>query len=85
MRLLKFGAVWCSSCKMMTATINSIEDKPELLKNITEVDVDEDPELAMRFGIRGVPTLLVIDDSESEVKRVNGTLSRDKLLDFLKM
>lgn len=85
MRLLKFSASWCGPCKMMTATINSIEDKPELLKNITEVDVDEDPELAMRFGIRGVPTLLVIDDSESEVKRVSGTLSRDKLLDFLKL
>lgn len=85
MRILKFGAVWCSSCKMMTATINSIEDKPGLLKSMTELDVDEDSELAMRYGIRGVPTLIIVDDDDKEVKRASGSLSRDKLLEFLKL
>jgi thioredoxin 1 len=85
MRLIKFSASWCGPCKALTSTIDAIQDKPELLQNMTEIDVDEDPDLTMRFAIRGVPTLVIIDESENVIKRTSGYLSKDKILEFVKV
>lgn len=83
MRLLKFGAVWCSSCKMLGMTIGAMKDKPEVIQKIVEIDVDEDPVAAAKYGIRGVPTLILVDDDGNELKRVSGALGADKLLEFV--
>ena len=71
MKLLKFSASWCQPCKMLTTIIDNI-------------DIDEQSELAQQYNIRGVPTLILIDDVGNEVKRNVGMITRDKLLEWIK-
>lgn len=73
-QLLKFSASWCGPCKALSATMSNIELPYELI----EVDVDTDFELAARYGIRGVPTLVLIED-DNEVDRKVGAITEGQL------
>ena len=78
MKLLKFEASWCGPCKALTKLMESTElDVP-----VEVIDVDEDSERAVQYGIRGVPTLILIDDTGVEVKRKVGMMSADDLTKF---
>lgn len=83
MKLLKFSASWCQPCKMLTNTINNIPNKPELLEKMQEIDIDENVDLVTKYGIRGVPTLVVVDDKGNTIKSMSGSITKDKLLDFI--
>lgn len=76
-KLLKFSAEWCVNCKPLSKVIESAE----LTIPVEEYDVDEDFELAARMRIRGVPTLILMDDEE-ELHRKTGLMSKDELLNF---
>ena len=75
--LVKFSASWCSPCKVLA----SIIDNNPLSIPVVEVDIDEDPELATKYKVRGVPTLIVVEDGE-EVKRKVGLLTATQLNQF---
>ena len=81
MKVLKFYADWCEPCKMLTRTIKDAGDKITL--PIEEVNVDNDEELTLKYGIRGIPTMIIIDDEGEIVKRFIGMMMEDKLLEFL--
>lgn len=59
--LVDFHAPWCGPCKSMEPALAAVDGSPA---TVFKVDIDQEPELAMRFGIRGVPTLLVIRKGE---------------------
>lgn len=59
--LVDFHAKWCGPCKAMEPSLAAIDGQAA---DVFKVDVDENPELAMRFGIRGVPSLLVMKAGE---------------------
>lgn len=80
MKLIKLGAAWCAPCKQMDKLLEGI-DHP-LVKGITKVDVDENPEVSAKYGVRGLPTL-IIEDEHGEVRRVQGAKTKQQLLDFL--
>lgn len=81
MKLLKFSASWCGPCKMLSKTIEQVKD--ELDCDIVEIDIDVDFETANKFQIRGVPTLVLMDD-ETEVARKTGSMSAAELKNFVK-
>ena len=80
MKLIKLGAAWCTPCKQMDKLLEGI-DHP-LVKGITKVDVDENPEVSAKYGVRGLPTL-IIEDEHGEVRRVQGAKTKPQLLEFL--
>ena len=81
MKLLKFAASWCAPCKMLSKTF---EDVNHPLKDTMEnIDIDEDQSKAMLYNVRGVPTMVLIDDMGNEVKRVSGYKNKDQILEFL--
>ena len=80
MKILKFSAVWCSPCKMLA----SIMDNIELPYEVESIDIDEQSELAMKYRVRGVPTLILVDDTDNEIKRNVGMITREKLLEWVK-
>ena len=76
--LLKFEADWCAPCKQMIPIIHEIEkDFPELI--VKTVNVDEDRDLAEKYGIMSLPSI-VIEKDGVEVKRFTGTVSRDRII-----
>ena len=80
MKLLKFSASWCGPCKMLSMTIAGIKD--EIPYPIEEIDIDTNTELAQKFGIRGVPTLVLVD-GDTEVRRKVGSLTSAELKVFV--
>ena len=80
--LLDFWAAWCGPCKMLSPVVDEIaEEHSEFI--IGKVNVDEENELASRFGIMSIPTLLVFKNGEL-VNRSTGVIPKDAVLDLMK-
>jgi thioredoxin 1 len=62
--MLYFSATWCGPCKMLGPVMVSFEEKYSEAVDVLKVDVDEAPELAEKYEVRGVPTLVLIKDGE---------------------
>ena len=62
--LLDFWATWCPPCKMLAPTIEEIAEEYAGKVKVGKIDVDEQPELAERFGISSIPTVIVIKGGE---------------------
>jgi thioredoxin 1 len=73
-RVLRFTASWCQPCKGLAMTLNSIDTAIP----IEVIDIDEKSDIARDYGIRSVPTLVMLDEN-TEVKRVTGSLPQAKL------
>jgi thioredoxin-like negative regulator of GroEL len=83
MKVLKFYAEWCAPCKGLTMIINGAKDKINI--PIEEVNIDDNVFMATEYKIRSVPTLVIVDDQENEIKRHTGILNEEKLLEFLEV
>lgn len=80
--VVDFFATWCGPCKMMAPVIEAASEEYKDIK-FCKVDVDKDGALASRYGIMGVPTLIVFKDGEVVQKSV-GAISGDELSQLLK-
>ena len=75
MRLLKFEASWCQPCKALT----KVMDEMTFPFYVEKLDIDTDNTAAMEYGIRGVPTLILLDENNNIVKRLNGFQTKQQL------
>ncbi|MBP3300050.1 MAG: thioredoxin [Clostridia bacterium] len=79
--ILDFWAEWCGPCRMMTPVIDELaEENPDLL--IGKVNVDKNMELALRFGITSIPTLIAFRDGDV-VGQAVGVRSKEEVLALL--
>ena len=79
--LVDFFATWCGPCTMLAPILEQVADsKPEV--KIVKVDVDEEPELATRYKVMSIPTLIVFEKGEV-VKKSLGVISKAELLDLI--
>jgi thioredoxin 1 len=60
--LVDFWATWCGPCRMIAPTIEKLADDFDGRAKIAKLDVDSNPETAMQFGVRSIPTLLFFKD-----------------------
>jgi thioredoxin 1 len=73
-KVLKFQASWCNPCKSLSAVLGDVNtDIP-----FEEVDIDENRDLAQRHNVRGVPTLIMMEDG-IELKRNVGMMTKAQL------
>ncbi len=80
--LVDFWAEWCGPCKMLAPVLESVVDDYAGKVKIVKINVDENPETAPKFGIRGIPTLILFKNGEVATTKV-GALSKSQLTDFL--
>jgi len=80
--LVDFWAEWCGPCKMMAPTVDQIAAEYAGKLKVGKVDVDENGGTAMRFNIRGIPTLLLFKDGRVVDSRV-GAVGRSEVLKML--
>ena len=80
--LLDFYATWCGPCRMLSPIVDKIaEEHPEI--KVCKINVDEEEELAMRFEVMSIPTLVVIKNGEVVNKSV-GALPEARILAMIK-
>jgi thioredoxin 1 len=82
--LVEFGARWCGPCKVLLPILERLAEDNVGRVRVAEVDIDESPALARRFGIRGAPTVVVFRRGV-EVSRQLGVTNRARLLEMLGM
>jgi len=77
-RVIKFGADWCSYCKMLTNTLKDVQTDVQ----ISEIDIDKNKDIVRDYNIRGVPTLVMLDGN-TEIKRITGMMMKNELEGWL--
>ena len=79
--LVDFWASWCGPCRMVAPIVEEIAEELEHIK-VVKVNVDEEPELAARYQIMSIPTLMVFKNGQI-VNQALGALPKNQILDLL--
>jgi len=80
--LVDFWAEWCGPCKMLAPILEEIANEQEGVLRIAKVDVDQAPDLARRFEVMSIPTMIVFNEG-TPAKRLVGAKGKQQLLDEL--
>lgn len=68
--LVDFWATWCGPCRMQAPVIEELAEKYEGKFKVAKVDVDANPNIAARYGVMSIPTLIVFNNGEETARRV---------------
>ena len=71
--LVDFWAAWCAPCRMLAPTVEAIAEKYEASARVVKINVDENPSVSQRFGIKGIPTLILFKNGREEERVVGAT------------
>lgn len=77
LKILDFMGTWCQPCKIMSPILDEVEKETGV--EIRKIDVDDNEEMVIAYGIRNIPTLIFIKDNEI-VDKVTGTISKEILI-----
>jgi thioredoxin 1 len=80
--LVDFTATWCGPCKMLAPIVEKIADETVGKYKIAKVDIDDCPKVTAKYGIRGVPTVMVFKAGEKVGQHV-GVTNKETLLKLL--
>ena len=80
--VIDFWAEWCGPCRMIAPIIEKLATEYDGKAQVGKVDVDNNPEIAMRYGIRSIPTILILKDGQ-EVKRHVGYTTQANLAQLI--
>lgn len=80
--LIDFWAVWCGPCKMIAPIVEEIADEYDGKVKVGKLDVDNNQQVAMQFGIRSIPTLLIFKNGEV-VDQIVGAVPKGHITDKL--
>jgi len=79
MKILRFTAAWCAPCKVLASNLEIANiDLP-----IEVIDADVHQELCLEFGIKGVPTLVLMNDEDKEISRKVGLMTSQQIKEWL--
>jgi len=80
--LVDYWAEWCGPCKMITPILDEIAQEYVGKLNIAKLNIDENPSTPPKYGIRGIPTLMLFKGGQVEATKV-GALSKSQLTAFI--
>jgi len=82
--LVDFTATWCGPCKQLAPIVDQLADELQGSVKVGKLDVDDSPITAGKYGVRGVPTVMVFKNGERAAQHV-GLTTKQKLLDLVKV
>ena len=71
--LVDFWAAWCAPCRMLAPTVEAIAEKYANSARVVKLNVDDNPSVSQRFGIKGIPTLILFKNGKEEERVVGAT------------
>ena len=80
--LVDFWAEWCGPCKMFAPILDDVAREYDGRLKVAKLDIDSNPATPARFGIRGIPTVILYKDGQPHAQSV-GAMSKSKLTQFL--
>ncbi len=80
--LMDYWAEWCGPCKMIAPILDELADEFDGRVKVVKLNIDDNPETPPKYGIRGIPTLMLFKDGNVEATKV-GAVSKSQLADFI--
>ena len=80
--LIDYWAEWCGPCKMIAPILEELAEEYSGKLTVAKLNIDENPETPPKYGIRGIPPLMLFKDGNVEATKV-GAVSKSQLADFL--
>ena len=80
--LVDFFATWCGPCQTLSPILKQVKDEMADKISIIKIDVDKNPQIASRFQVRGVPTLMLYQNGK-QLWRQSGVLSKNDLVQVI--
>lgn len=80
--LIDYWAEWCGPCKMIAPILDELAEEYGEKVKIAKLNIDENPETPPKYGIRGIPTLMLFKDGNVEATKV-GAVSKSQLAEFI--
>jgi thioredoxin 1 len=80
--LVDFWAEWCGPCRQIAPILEDIDSLFEGRLTIAKINIDENPETPTKYGVRGIPTLMVFKDGQVAATKI-GALPRGKLMEWV--
>ncbi|MCB1666967.1 MAG: thioredoxin TrxA [Porticoccaceae bacterium] len=80
--LVDFWATWCGPCKMIAPLLDELAEEYAGKVKICKIDVDNNREVAAKYNVRGIPTLITFKDGAVDSTKV-GALSKTQLIEFI--
>jgi thioredoxin 1 len=80
--LVDFWAEWCGPCKQIGPILDEIANEMKGKLTVAKVNIDKNPETPQKYGVRGIPTLILFKDGKAVATKV-GSLPKSKLVEWL--
>jgi thioredoxin 1 len=80
--LVDYWAEWCGPCKMIAPLLDELSKDYEGKLTVVKINIDENPQTPQRYGVRGIPTLMIFKGGEVDATKV-GALPKGQLAEFI--
>ena len=80
--LVDFWAEWCGPCKQIAPVLDEVANEMGEKLTVAKVNIDKNPETPQKYGVRGIPTLMLFKNGEAVATKV-GSLPKSKLMEWI--
>jgi thioredoxin 1 len=81
--VVDFFAEWCGPCKAMAPALEAVATELKGKVKVVKIDVDENPQITAKYGIRAMPTLMIFKDGKVAEERVGAMVQKRQLADWI--
>ena len=80
--LVDFWAEWCGPCKAIAPILDELAEEFDGTLDVVKLNVDENPSVAQKFGIRSIPTIIIFKNGAVQAQKL-GVMSKSQLIEFI--